>query len=239
MISIIIVEDNLKYCEKLINTVIAKNNDLKLVGIVNNSEAFLDKVSKNAIDIILINYNILKDLRTSNINLYKKSIILLFNKKDFTPIVLDNPYIYNYISEKENFNEITKMINALILLKTHSTCMENKSLIYNKIKKELSYLGYNPSYNGTTYICETIYILYTLNNYFDNDLEKDIYPIIANKYHKTVNNIKCNIINATNIMYFDCTEDKLLKYLGDYSLSKPGPKRIIFAILEKIIYEGK
>ena len=104
MISIIIVEDNLKYCEKLINTVIAKNNDLKLVGIVNNSEAFLDKVSKNAIDIILINYNILKDLRTSNINLYKKSIILLFNKKDFTPIVLDNPYIYNYISEKENFN---------------------------------------------------------------------------------------------------------------------------------------
>lgn len=60
------------------------------------------------------------------------------------------------------------------------------------------------------------------------------YTYLARKYNKTINNIKCTIINATNSMYFDNEEEKLMKYLKEYSLPKQGPKQIILSILEHI-----
>ena len=77
-------------------------------------------------------------------------------------------------------------------------------------------------------------MLYNWENYYDSNLEKDIYPTIAHKYHKSVNNIKCNIVNSTNAMYFDCEEKRLMGYLNECCTLKPGPKRIIIAILERI-----
>lgn len=108
--------------------------------------------------------------------------------------------------------------------------------IQNNIKHELSYLGYNPNNYGTLYIMEAIYILYINinNNNFNCNLIRNVYPIIAKKYNKTIINIQSNITNATNSMVCECEEEKLLKYLGYYSFSKPGSKRIIETVLTKL-----
>lgn len=103
-----------------------------------------------------------------------------------------------------------------------------------EIEEELKKLDYNFSYKGTEYLIETIYIMYALMLSYDCNLEKEVYPIVAEKYEQSVNNIKCNITNSTDKMCYDCDEKVLVNYLGDYKFSKPGPKRIIFAILKKL-----
>ena len=107
----------------------------------------------------------------------------------------------------------------------------NEQLIRRVIKDELKYLGYNPKYYGTEYLIEAIYILYTNGIDGDDNLKKVVYPIIAKKYNKTIQNIKCNIINSTNMMVYECEENKLLEYLGFFDYYKPGPKKIIEAVL--------
>ncbi len=109
-----------------------------------------------------------------------------------------------------------------------------KEIVKYKITEELKKLAFNFSYKGTTYLIETIYILYTSIINWDCNLEKEVYPLVAEKYNQSVNNIKCNITNCTDKMCYDCDEKFLVSYLGDYKFSKPGPKRIIFAILKRL-----
>ncbi len=109
-----------------------------------------------------------------------------------------------------------------------------EELLKDKIKQELKKLNYNFSYKGTIYLLETIYTLYILDLSSDCNLKKNIYPIVAKKFNSCANNVKCNITNSTDKMCYDCDEKKLLQYLGDYKFLKPGPKRIIFSILNRI-----
>lgn len=103
-----------------------------------------------------------------------------------------------------------------------------------KIKIELKKLEFKLSYSGTKYLLEAIYILYTLKIYYNFNLEKDVYPIIANKYGTSTHNIKNNIVNSIDKMFYDCDEEKLEYYIDDYDFSKPKPKMIIRAVLKRI-----
>ena len=109
-----------------------------------------------------------------------------------------------------------------------------ESYIKKIISQELGYLGYSPKYNGTKYMCEMIYVAYKNNEESGYNLKKNIYPVVAEKYGKTVQNIKCNIINATDIMVCECEEKRLIEYLGFYNYVKPGPKKIIEAVVKKL-----
>ena len=46
--------------------------------------------------------------------------------------------------------------------------------------------------------------------------------------------IKTNIKNATDIMYYECEEETLRKYLGHCYFSKPKPKEVILNVLKRI-----
>lgn len=35
-------------------------------------------------------------------------------------------------------------------------------------------------------------------------------------------------------MFYDCEEEILMKYIGSYENSKPGPKKIIRAVLKRL-----
>lgn len=104
----------------------------------------------------------------------------------------------------------------------------------NNIRDELEKLSYNFEYIGTEYLLEAIYFLYCSNKYYKFSLEKDVYPIIAKEYGDTSNNVKSTIIYATDKMFYDCEEILLKKYLGKYELIKPGPKKVIRAVLKKM-----
>ncbi|MFG6319153.1 MAG: sporulation initiation factor Spo0A C-terminal domain-containing protein [Clostridia bacterium] len=98
----------------------------------------------------------------------------------------------------------------------------------------MKYLNVKIAYKGVKYLIEAIYLLYHFEEYYDCNLEKDIYPLIAKKYCKKASNIKSNINYAVNTLYAECEEEKLLNYLNEYSVYKPSPKRIILSILDNI-----
>lgn len=109
--------------------------------------------------------------------------------------------------------------------------MDNLDL-RKKIVDELRKINYNLSYLGTEYLIDTIYFLIKYQKTYSYNLEKEIYPDIAKKYDTNVSNLKNNIRNATDKMYYDCEELKLEEYMG-YSL-KPTPKRVIKVVLKKV-----
>lgn len=127
--------------------------------------------------------------------------------------------------------EIINRDNTISIINKRQLTEEN---IKNKIKQELEKLEYNFAYIGTNYLLDAIYILYSLKKLYNFSLEKEIYPIVANKYGDSTNNIKCDINNATDKMFYDCNEENLKNYLGDYKFYKPGTKKIIRAVLKKI-----
>ena len=107
--------------------------------------------------------------------------------------------------------------------------------VKNMIIKELNYLGYKSYYKGTKYLVECIYFLYKNQQFIGESLNKNVYPIIAERFNKNINNIKCNITRATDIMFFDCNEKKLKEYLENIDIVKPTNKIIINAVVNKIL----
>ena len=97
---------------------------------------------------------------------------------------------------------------------------------------ELEKIHYNFSYIGTEYLIETIYILIINEKVSGYNLEKEIYPLVAKMYQTTIKNVKNNILNATDKMYYDCEEKILKKYIV-YNI-KPTPKKIIKFVLENL-----
>lgn len=118
---------------------------------------------------------------------------------------------------------------------------EKEKIIRNAITKEIKGLSHNFNFVGTKYLIDSIYLLYSLKMYYKFSLESDVYPAIANKYCDTANTIKGAIVYATDKMFYDCDEKILQDYLdedifceGNIIDSKPGPKKIIRAVLKRI-----
>lgn len=226
MINVLVVDKNINYSVNLLNNVSNSNSNIRIMNITNSIGELYRIINTNNFDIILLDSKLListkLDLHTQNfIKKYKKFIIVLFEDLETM-----KKYQNFHCVLKDNFDELLNKILEL------SSSKPESQIIKNRIKLELEYLGYNPNHLGTHYIAEIIYIVYCTN--FEGSLEKKIYPYIAKKHNKTVNTIKCNIINATTLMVCECPEEKLLNYLGKYSYYKPGPKTIIYTVINKI-----
>lgn len=215
----------MKYCNKLIK-VIGSSFNLKICMISSYYDEIENIVDEFDFNLIFMNRDLIDNFRFI---LRKYSDITMFINSDKE--VISN---FTYLNKIDNSDEIISKITKFL-----NNSMMNCDLKL-EIKSELRYLGYNPKYYGTKYLLEAIYILIENKIYnYNSNLEKKIYPIIAKKYGKTVNSIKCNIINATDIMIYECEEEKLLEYLGYYDFSKPGPKKIIESIILKISKKNK
>ncbi len=220
---VLIVKNDIKYCNKLIKT---SKNDLNVkIYIVSQYYEEIEMLIKKINFSMIIIDNELINLYKNIIKDYKKIIFILYvnNVKK-----IDNTKYYyidkNFVNDEIFFATIEKLkyINTDYNLRI-------------KIKEELKYLGYNPKYKGTQYIYEAILILLNENLYdYSDNLEKNVYPKIASKHNKSINTIKCDIINATDIMVCECEENKLMEYLGYFTFSKPGPKKVIESIISRI-----
>lgn len=223
MINILVCIEDVEYCKNIINNLNKMNDNIRIYRIFNHFEEVNNVDNFADIDLYVFhisNISNKKSFETIQKFLNSDSVILILENTDFK----FNDKI-DYILRNKNLKYDITLLNDIINQKN------NTFHIKNKIQNELNVLGYNTLYIGTTYITEAIYLLY---NYETTNaiLEKDIYSIIAKKYNTTTNNIKCNIINATNSMYYDCNE----KVLEDYIKSpfKPGPKKVMLIIVYRL-----
>lgn len=103
------------------------------------------------------------------------------------------------------------------------------------IMNELHSIGYKFEHCGTHYLTDTILQMYLNKDSMLDNLQRDIFPVIARKYHKTPFNIKSNINKATVCMYSECDSKKLMTYFHFCYDTKPTVKQVVFTVLNKIL----
>lgn len=241
MINILFVDDNYSYSKNIINKVTEQSLDVRLYKFLTDGKEALkiiinefDKIDIILLDLKLPGYSgidILKKIDEEKIFKYRHSIVVLSGEPEMMQKIRNNPYVYTFISKGNGFEYAINKIYDLVNIKK---CFQNS--IESQIISELKKVNYNFSYIGTKYIYESILLLCTE---FENEkikLEKHIYPLIAKKYHTTINTVKTNISNSTNEMYYDCKREILDKYFGLCDNEKPTPKEVIFIIVSNIKY---
>lgn len=228
MINVVIVKESKKDVEELINTLYYLNENIKKIYSVCNTVELHKLLSTNNINFIIMSFDIYFSLTIKEyINIaenVKNILIVNFTTEE---IIENINNIYKTSNREEMILEISKIINL-------NCGIINENKLKEIISAKLFSIKYSLKYKGTRYLIEAIYIAKVTGYYDLNKIEKLIYTEVAKIYNTTAHNVKCNIVNATDIMYYSCEEEKLKSFLNIDEIYKPGPKKIISAVLNKI-----
>lgn len=228
MIKTLIVDDNLHYMKNMLNNILNKFENIQVLYMVSTCNESIDIISKNQIDLIFLDlrlpdYNGFKIIEKIEIlDLIKKpKIIIVSGDTKLLKQAIINNNVAEIINKIDDIDNIYKKIERIVRDINYEV---NREEIERKILKEVLNLGYKLKYKGTQYIIEAIRFIYACNNInlIDN-LEQNIYKYLSVKYNKSINNIKTNIIKATN------EREKEKKKL--YNLT---PKQAMLTILNRI-----
>lgn len=238
MTNVLVVEDNFYQSKQIINYLSQRNKELKLYSMVYSGEEALEIIEEQKVDIIILDLklkgmngvDVIKEIEYKKIEKYRSSIIVVSGDYSMIRQVYNSDYIYRCFLKPFNFNEIEESIEKIICENNY----EMETDVKSKINKELKKLKFNFTYKGTKYLSECIYQIYKSNESDVDNLSKEFYPIVAEKYNKSVNTIYGNIKQAINAMFFDC-EERILKEYFKYSfVVKPKSKEIVYIILNKL-----
>lgn len=236
MLNLLIIDKDINNSIYLLNYISENGYQIRVHSIVKTLNEGIKLLNTGLIDITLININdsidsIISRLHTISSTYsekYKKSVIVV--SEENTNTIDSDFYVCEYISPSTDLDLLFLKINIIAKNKGVHFYFSNL-LLTSTINNELEYIGYNLSYTGTKYLSECIALMY--GNYkISENLNKNIYPIIAQKHNKNINNIKCNIMTATNSMFYECSETKLQKYFN--TSLRPGPKSVICTVLNKL-----
>lgn len=237
MIEILVIDDNLCFVKTLINN----TKKVKISGIATTYKEAIENINNKNFDLILLDLNLIESngievlqyLENIGNRKYLNSIIVISSYPDMILKIRGNPFVYTSINKIEIFDRLEEILSIYSILNNKEIYND---LIKSKITKELEYLGYNLSYVGSAYLHDIIYIIIKQNLSTNFNLKKDIYPFLYEKYKKSYNNIKSNINKATEIMYYECDENRLKEYFNVSSIiEKPKPKYVIAYIVKKIL----
>lgn len=225
MIRTLIIDDDLNYSKNILNYVINKFENLQLIYIATTYQESIQIISNSNIDLILLNlslvysHKIIEKIKYIN-SIKKPQIVAVSNDIELINKMTNNNQTCEIIYRLERFELIYRKMEEIV----HNMDYDNNVKIKKFISSELLNMGYNIKYKGTQYILEAIIYIYENNNLdlLDN-LEQNVYKYISNKHNKSINNIKTNIIKATN----EREKEKL-------SLYRLTPKLSIMTILNKI-----
>lgn len=241
MVNILIADDNIYYAKTLMNIINNETNkDIKVTHIAVDGKETLDILENNEIDIMLLDLKmpiydglyILDKLNQEKLDRYKEFIIVISGETEMLYKLNNQPYVYCSLDKICSISNIIDKINELIENKSNE---KRQNTIEKKIVKQLQYLNYNLSHKGTQYLIDAIILIYNSGEYDIFNLKKDIYPIIAKRYNKSIHNIKCDINKANDYMYRVCKKERVKKYFKFFDDSKPTVKNVIYTILNKVI----
>lgn len=208
MVNLLVANNDLNFFKQIVNEVIKDN--VRVCKLSTDEEETL---------------NILRNLK--NKDWYKESIFVIVEDTSLLSLLDDNNLIFDYTIKGTGVQEIAIRLNRLIKKK-------DIKIKRKQISVELEKLGYDFHYNGTNYLQDVILQMYLHDEFSVNSLQRDIYPIVSNTYNKSVHNIKCNINNATELMYCKCEQSKLKNYFNFYDDTKPTTKIVVYTVLNKI-----
>lgn len=242
MLNLLIADDNIEYVKKISNSILYNNEKIRLVKIASNVNETIQYVKECKIDLILLNFimpsnngiKILEEIKELDSCNNKPKVIVTSTDMNLTSTIKRKYNVLKVIDKNYGDNKKLEIINKSV-----------KHLEYNKknyekiIYKELKNLKYNVNHKGTKYLLEAILYIMKGNKYEVDliNLEKEVYSVIARRFGKNVENIKNNIVKATNNMYNECSIEYLMKYFEYECDKKTTPKMVITTIVNKLISE--
>ena len=177
-------------------------------------------------------FEILDFIKKSELNNYL-SVIVMSGDSIMIPKMLNSSYIYHFLIKGYlNFTEkLNQLVSDIIINSKHKN-------IRKQVLDELCNIGFNITHSGTQYLLESIFLIYSSNNneLFKN-LGKNVYPIIAKMYNKSLFNIKSSITKSIDYMYNFADKYQFQQYFPFNSRIKPTSKIIIHSIINKLIYK--
>jgi len=242
MLNLLIANKNLQNLQDLLNYISQYIPDIRVSYLAKNGKEVIDALYQYNYDIILLDFNlpeyngleILEKIDEFQKNRYKNSIIFLSNDPELITNLKSNELIYNSFL---NTSALSTIIAGLKKMVASKQKVAETSYIKDKIVTELQNIGYNLSHHGTHYLAETI-LLISYYKYDSENLNKNVYPKIAETFNKTLNNVKTNIIHATDAAYDNMDKHILKNYLKMPDTIKPTAKMVINAILKKLNSEN-
>ncbi|MBR6034024.1 MAG: hypothetical protein IKP28_04745 [Clostridia bacterium] len=237
MINVLIIENDPIVCKRIVNGILQNVKNVHLCGISYTVKEAIEIAKKQKVDLAILDC----DLK-NNVSLKFLDFASEYNKTSGKMSVIA---MTNNIGNKElDYSCILKVINKPVILEqiinairefSNGENVSTQNILKNKILKELEKLQYNFSYVGTQYMAEAIYEIYTKKYiYSGGNLNKNIYPIIAEKHNTTVNNVKCNITSATKTMSEKCPKEIIQSYLFCDENEKPKVKEIMYKVINRL-----
>lgn len=206
-INIILVDNDVGGIKETINSAINTIDMNVKTFIATSKEEIVELVSKYEIDFIILNKELNIKFSTSKC----KHIITIDRKVE------------------------SKRLRTHLVKKLNKICETKKIDNINKrIAEELSKIGYNFKLSGTMYISEILSYIY-LNDKSEllENLEANVYTVIAKKNNKTIDNIKTNIAKATKFVELYQDRDILYNYfLLDIKIT---PKLVLTTVMNKLL----
>ena len=225
MYKVIVIDNNVEFISKII-TLLYPVSTAKLKAIYTKFSTETLKGILNEDDIFIMSeINYLKYFSLFNI---KNRIIIFTN--DNVRVKSNNNILYlsNNISVDSASKNIFTFLN-LLPLETYE----------EKVRKILVNLKFDFKYIGTIYLLESI--LYCLDHsdlYLCENLTKNVFSILAQKYNSTPDNIKWSISRSITHLYENSSntdKQRLSLFFKLDGTQKPTAKLIICSILNKII----
>ena len=237
--NILIMENDMVKCKKIVNYISKKTEKIRVCGIVNNEREAISEFDLGKVDLFLfdldkakvVGYDLIKYITLKNLRKHRKSIIAITKDLKLAELLKTNPFVNHCFTKPVGLKVVYERIEEVANEKLNYT---DEKIIKERIKRQLDILSFNFSYNGTKFLQEILYEMYINKNKFYDNLSRDIYPIIAKRHGKTVNTVKCDITQATKVMYYDCKEEVIMKYFNYKIPVKPRAKEVIFTILRHL-----
>lgn len=191
MSNFVIYNNNLNLIKKYSNIIFNNFSSIHLCGIVSNKKELEAFLQAQKINLIIISYA----------DSQKSSILPLLNN------------IENKIIICEDEESVLKTSKHTLYLSSHSslestlkklklfTPKVDEEFIRKKVRKILEKFNFDFKLIGTKYLLEAIVYSYlTRETYLFENLEKQIYPYVSQKYNVNPLNIKWAIIRSINNM---------------------------------------
>ena len=237
VVNILIADDNIYYAKNLMTYINETSKEIRVCNIAIDGNEVLNFLNET-IDIVLLDLNmpncsgieVLKKLSVKQREKYNKSFIIISGEDFiFNDEIVNNDVVYKVLPKILSMQEICSEIEKLVEEKVKEKELNSLKL---RIINELTNLGYEISHKGTIYLIDIIYTSYEKG--IVENLTKEIYPVIAKKYNQSINNIKSNVIRATEAMYYNCEEKKFKEYFRFFDIKKPTIKIVVSTIVSRL-----
>ena len=191
MCNFIIYNNNLNLIKKYGNIIFSNFNDIHLSGIASNKKELESILKMKKPNLIIISYaDSIKPSLLPLVNNIENKIIIC---EDDNHLLKSTKHIL-YLSMNSNIEFTLKKLKLF-------TPKLDEEYIRKRVRKILEKFNFNFKLIGTKYLLEAIvYSYFTRETYLFENLEKDIYPYVSQKYNVNPLTIKWAIIRSINTM---------------------------------------